>query len=237
MKSKPAISTDRDLWRKAFPVNEAQRATKFLYDTWESLVASKPKAFCPTLRENQHTERLYKFLAGLSEGKGRLTGFWHYEVPEHDFENEESDDLKIINRTRKDITYTSNEKGKRLELIFEFKKLSDTALSRSQYRGKNGMRRFVDGHYARGLPLALMVGMIIGDDDACVDGLKLSMQSKASLGDLRMVLRDKTYLFEPSTIFPGVATFDTEHNRPTDMAPSHGTMLLSHMFVSMPKEE
>lgn len=236
MKNNPSFASDRDHWRDAFPVDEAQRAAKFLYETWEQLVASKAKGFRPTLRENQLTEKLYPFLARLSQGKGRLTGFWHNEARHSDIDDDESDDPKVVNRIRKDITYTSNADGKRLELIFEFKKLSASSSSWRQYRGVDGMRRFVDGHYAQGLPLALMVGMLMDTPDECVKGLKRSLLSKASREDLRMVprARDK-YIFEPSTAFPEVACFDTEHNRPAHMAPSHGTMLLSHMFISMPK--
>ena len=237
MKNKTSFTSGRDQWHEAFPINEAQRAAKFLYDTWEDLVANKPKGFRPTLRENQLTEKFYPFLVRLSQGKGRLTGFWHNEARHSDIDEDEPEDPKVINRIRKDITYTSNADGGRLELIFEFKKLSANNSSWKNYRGIEGMRRFVDGHYAHGLPIALMVGMLMGEADECVKGLKRSLLSKASREDLRMVSRagDK-YIFEPSIVFHGIALFDTEHNRPVHMAPSHGIMLLSHIFVTMPKE-
>ncbi len=46
----------RDAWQAAFPVDEAQRAARFLVETWDKVVAKKPIAFRPTLRENQITE-------------------------------------------------------------------------------------------------------------------------------------------------------------------------------------
>lgn len=84
------------------------------------------------------------------------------------------------------------------------------------------------------LPLALMVGMVIGDQDACVQGLRRTLLSTASKSDLRMVGdASGALLRDPSRVFPGIAYFDTEHNRPSASAPSHGTLLLSHMFVPL----
>lgn len=237
MSAKAVSPSSRDQWRTVFPLNEAQRAAKFLRDTWEELVTTKPQGFRATLRENKLTEKLYIYLARTSTGKGRLTGFWINEKPDGELDDPHSTDPQIVKRIRKDITYASNLDNQRLELIFEFKKLSSKN-SWVQYKGQDGMRRFVDGTYAKGLPLALMVGLVIGDYDSCLKGLKLSLQSKGSRDDLRMVDRDTgKYIFEPSTAFPSVAHFDTEHNRPADRAPRHGTMLLSHIFVTLPSDK
>lgn len=237
MKSTNAPVSNRDVWRKAFPADEARRAAQFLRDTWETLIRTNPNDFRPADRENKHTEKLYGFLASQSLGKARLTGFWNTEVHHHKTIVGPSGELKAAGRIRKDITYQSNANNNRLDLIFEFKKLSEKPRSWRNYREEDGMRRFVDGNYAHGLPVAMMVGMVIGSTDTCVDGLKRSLLARGSLDDLRMVSRgDKKFITEPSTMFPGIALFDTEHNRPAEMAPSHGTMLLSHMFVSMPNE-
>lgn len=218
-------------------MEEAQRAAKFLHDTWETLVATRPKGFHRKLRENKLTEKLHFYVNSLSQNEGRLTGFWVNENTDLDLDNPESEDPQVVNRIRKDITYKSNANKVRLDLIFEFKKLSSKGDSWKEYRGVNGMRRFVDGTYARGEPLAMMVGMLMDNRDICLEGLKRSLLTKGHLADLCMVpFADSKYLCEPSTAFPGVAQFDTEHNRPLKEAPSHGTMLLSHMFVSMPPD-
>lgn len=229
--SRPA---SRDRWLDAFPVDEAQRAAKFVYDTWSELAAKAPKTFNSRQRENHITERLGTHLPTVSISKAKLLGWWSYEEPAGESEIVD-EELKVRHRIRKDIVYKSNAGRVRVELIFEFKKLEAKTTSCKIYQGEKGMRRFVDGNYAKGLPLALMVGMLIGDGDACVQTLRRSLLSSAAKADLRMVSNGGGALLrEPSVVFPGVAHFDTEHNRPAAIAPPHGTMLLSHMFVRLP---
>ncbi|WP_194965957.1 hypothetical protein [Polaromonas sp. Pch-P] len=215
-------------------MDEARRAAKFVYDTWNDLSVRAPKTFHSGRRENHITERFGMYMPKVSLSKARLLGWWSYEEPagESVIIDEE---LTAHSRIRKDLVYKSNEKAVRVELIFEFKKLEATNGSCKIYLGQNGMRRFVDGEYAKGLPLALMVGMLIGDESACVQTLRRSLLSTAETADLRMVGdASGALLREPSGMFPGVAQFDTEHNRPAASAPSHGTMLLSHIFVRLP---
>jgi len=230
--------TSRDKWLEVFPVNEAQRAAEFVFKTWGELSIKAPKTFNSSQRENHITEHLGRYLRNGSLTKARLLGWWTYEEPDGDSVIVDGE-LKAQGRIRKDIVYksnsTSNKRSARIELIFEFKKLENTPNSCKIYRGKDGMRRFVDGNYAKGLPLALMVGMVIGDQNACLQGLRRSLLSTASKSDLRMVGdASGALLRDPSKVFPGVAYFDTEHNRPAGNAPTHGTMLLSHMFVPLP---
>lgn len=226
--------TSRDQWLEAFPVDEARRAARFVQDTWDELSTRAPKTFNSGQRENYITERFGMYLPKVSLSKARLLGWWSYEEPsgESMIIDEE---LTTRGRIRKDLVYKSNKEVVPVELIFEFKKLEATPGSCKIYRGKHGMRRFVDGEYAKGLPLALMVGMLIGEQSVCVQNLRRSLLSVAAKSDLRMV-GDATgsLLRDPSTMFPEVAKFDTEHNRPASSAPSHGTMLLSHMFVRLP---
>lgn len=227
--------TSRDKWLEAFPLGEAQRAATFVFKTWSELSVKAPKTFNSSQRENHITEHLGRYLRNRSLGKARLLGWWTYEEPDGDSVIIDGE-LQAQGRIRKDIVYKSNlTSSTRIELIFEFKKLENTPNSCKIYRGKEGMRRFVDGHYAKGLPLALMVGMVIGDQNACVQGLRRSLLSTASKSDLRMLVdASGSLLRDPSKVFPGVAHFDTKHNRPAGSAPTHGTMLLSHMFVPLP---
>lgn len=226
--------TSRDQWLEAFPVDEARRAARFVLDTWNELSTKAPKTFNSGQRENHITERFGMYMPKVSLSKARLLGWWSYEEPagESVIIDEE---LTARGRIRKDLVYKSNKAAVRVELIFEFKKIEATPGSYKIYRGKDGMRRFVDGEYAKGLPLALMVGMLIGDQNACMQGLYRSLLSAAAKSDLRMVNdASGALLRDPSAMFPGLAQFDTEHNRPAGSAPSHGTLLLSHMFVRLP---
>lgn len=227
--------TDRDAWSVAFPMNETKRAVKFLVKTWQDVVPAKSEFFNATQRENIHTERFWFYLQKLSLGKGRLTGQWSYEHPEVFMNDDDTISPTLSKRIRKDITYFSNRDDDQLLLIFEFKKLRPTKDSWKTYHGTEGMRRFVDGHYAIGRPLAFMVGMIIGDRLECIAGLRRSILSPGTLSDLRMVSRGAgEYIFDPSLHFPSTAIFDTEHNRPASKAAKHGTILLSHLFVDLP---
>lgn len=229
--SRPA---SRDQWLDAFPIDEAQRAAKFVHDTWSELAAKAPKTFNARQRENHITERFGMHLPKVSLSRARLLGWWSYEEPAGESEIIE-EELRARGRIRKDLVYKTNIGVVRVELIFEFKKLEAKPTSCKVYRGRDGMRRFVDGEYAKGLPLALMVGMVIGDEVACVQTLRRSLLSPAAKADLRMVSNGSGALLrEPSVVFPEVAHFDTEHNRPAAIAPPHGTMLLSHMFVRLP---
>lgn len=240
MSSKIDLLNQPDTWRNAFPMNEAERAVRFLFETWQDIIVPTKRAyFKPTKRENQHTEQFWIYLDKLSTSHGRLTGQWSYEVPKAIIEDDEADEPAIEKRIRKDITYFSNANPIRLFIIFEFKKLRATDnRSLSDYKGTDGMRRFVDGYYAIGLPMALMVGMVIGDKAACVDKLQRSILSPKDLSDLCMI-DDKTgnYIIAPSFLFPGVATFDTEHKRPASKNRVHNTIILSHLFVELPSED
>lgn len=242
MNAKPqatAISSARNAWRQAFPktMDEATRAVSFLAKTWQDVVLAKPKRFHPSERENKHTELFAKYLQINSTANARLTGFWVPEQPDVILQNADSDEPQVVARIRKDISYLSNQHEPRLMLIFEFKKLKNSKSSWNTYCGPEGMGRFVYGNYAAGLPNAVMVGMVIGEAESCVHGLKLSLQSRARREDLRMLTQgDERVILEPSIIFPNIVSFDTEHQRPPDKAPPHGSIMLSHLFLQMPPE-
>lgn len=235
MSRKPAaLIAPRDAWQAAFPADEAQRAARFLAATWNEVSTRKPKAFRMTLRENQITETFGLYLKKLSLAQARLTGWWSHEDRHAELDESDEGDVKTVRRIRKDITYQSNA-TERLELVFEFKKLTATNSSCKTYRGVDGMRRFVDGNYAKDLPLAFMVGMVIGDMKDCRDTLHRSLVSPAGRSDLRMIPDAHGQLIvTPSKLFPSIAAFDTEHTRPAGWALPYGTMLLSHLFLSMP---
>ncbi|WIH05133.1 hypothetical protein KHF85_00900 [Xanthomonas translucens pv. graminis] len=238
MPPKPAItkstriSTPHDPWTALFPAEEPQRATRFLVETWVALTARAPRQFASNLSEPKLTEQFWIYLNNLSSPEGRLTGFWNYETHKLAFDLERGE---MIKRIRTDIDYLSNAGGARIELTFEFKKLKATSNSWRAYQGVSGMRRFVDGYYARHAPVALMVAMTVDDTKACVDGLRRSLQNSGKRTDLCM-LPDAAgrYIRDPSEIFAGSATFDTEHKRPEDQAPPQGATTLAHIFLPLP---
>lgn len=227
------VSAPRDPWTDLFPANEAQRATRFLVETWHSMTANAPLQFASTRKEPELTEQFWVYLESLSVSKGRLTGSWSYERPKLEFDQATG---KKIKRIRPDIDYFSNANGARFMLTYEFKKLKAASDSWNAYQGKNGMRRFVDGYYAKFAPVALMVAMTVDDQKSCMDGLRRSLLSAGRRDQLKM-LPDSSgrYIRDPSNVFAGFASFDTEHKRPADQAPPQGATTLAHIFLPLPR--
>ncbi len=229
------VSARRDAWIQLFPMDEAQRATAFLVQAWQTATTGgAAQDFAYRLNEAKITEKFWWFLDQLSVGAGRLTGQWNYEKPRIEFDPATG---KKIKRIRQDIEYFSNAGSYRLSLTYEFKKVRASGDSWRTYQGISGMRRFVDGYYAKQQPVAVMVAMTMEETARCIDSLRRSLSVAGVRSELQM-LPDPAgrYLREPS-FFPGRAAFDTEHKRPADQAPPHGTTLLAHVFLSLPEDK
>ena len=217
----------RDVWREVLPLDEATLAAEQLVKVWNMIAQSQPQHVKYSVSEPKLTERLHSYLCRL-RGESGLLGFWSNEIQEAFYDEQGN----LLDRTRKDITYLSNVSGKRLSLIFEFKKL--TRASVRTYQGLKGMRRFVDGNYGNNEPLAAMVGMLKPSDTTAVQSLHLSLSNPRVRGQLCMVHDSKTrYIRQPSDVFPSLkeAEFDTEHRRPPGYAVPGGTTTLVHIFI------
>lgn len=208
-------------------MEETRAATAFMVEVWNQAASAYPADFKYSAREPDLTAMLTYYLQ-QREGESRLLGFWNTEA-----QMPKRRGAGRLSRTRKDLSYQANCAGDRLDLTFEFKKL--TASNLAAYRGDDGMKRFVDGEYAIGKPLAFMVGITKPDDTAPISKLRRSLMNKATQRVLRMV-HDASghYLVEPSESVPMYCLFDTEHNRPREKAPEHGTITLGHIFLPCP---
>lgn len=217
------MSRTRYSWDELIPVEEAQVAAKFLIDTWDQCCQGRPQEFKFTRTEPRLTESLFAEVHRLKANSG-LTGFWTNESQYPRVQN------GIITRTKTDIQYQSNI-GMPIELVFEFKKLKKRGMS--YYRNKQGMRRFVDGHYAMNQPLAAMVAILEpGSESELPAKLIRSLLNIGARDDLRMVQSPTgKYIRIPSETLDAVAKFDTEHSRPEDQAPRNGTTTLAHIFI------
>lgn len=226
------VSAPRDAWEKLFPAEEAQSAVSFLVKTWHSVTATDTQQFARSRNEAKLTEKFWWYLERLSLPEGKLTGRWSYEVPRLEFDPVLGKDIK---RIRQDIEYFSNTGPERLSLTFEFKKVKANGDCWRKYQGESGMRRFVDGFYAKQQPVAAMVAMTLEDDKRCIDSLRRSLSIPGVRDSLQMLPDEKgSYLRDPS-FFPHIAVFDTEHKRPPEQAPPHGTTLLAHIFLPLPR--
>jgi len=161
----------------------------------------------------------------------KLQGYWGTEGVENEVDFESG---RIEKEGRTDISYTWNNEHLSLELIFEFKKLSWRASSRKSYIDQ-GLQKFVSGIYSVRQPVALMVGILLGTRDEAVGGLRKALAHRPTAAKLRLCKDgDERFVLDPSTLFPARADFDTEHLRPADKAPAHGTIRVAHMFVEFP---
>ncbi|MDV6316251.1 hypothetical protein [Idiomarina sp. HP20-50] len=220
-----------DAWRLAFPSESRTEVVQEILSTWALGCDKQPQKYSPRLREEILTEELWILLEKFKAASG-LNGKWTYE----------DRDARVIkngqvNRIRKDITYFSN----RLEdanpgplyLIFEFKKIAQRNLS--PYKNEHGIRRFVDGYYATNLPVAFMVGMVLDDKQETVTSLIKSLDKPTTRKRLCMVPDEKSNYIRQSPDMDEVVEFETEHNRPIDLAPAGGTIVLGHCFINFPK--
>ena len=139
--------------------------------------------------------------------------------------------LKVVKRRRTDIQYFSDRQQPALRLVFEFKKIDHTKARRDAYAGAEGMERFVTGDYSVGQPVALMAGMLLKPTPDCVPALRTYLSSAAGQAALGMVANPAGQLVRSPPSFRE-AEFDTEHKRPAGKAPAHGSIVISHLFLS-----
>lgn len=66
---------------------------------------------------------------------------------------------KLTQERRTDIVYGWNDNTRRIELVFEFKKLGRQKSHRRHYLRENGLGRFVTGIYSRRQAVAAIVGI------------------------------------------------------------------------------
>lgn len=217
----------RYTWDDLLPLDETRLATEYLIATWEKLSATSGRKFCYSMYEPKLTEKLHRGLADFLAGPSQLSGFWVSESQDVYF----NDAYEAVGRNKKDLIYLSNQGKHRLILVFEFKKLG----SRATYRGRGGMARFVDGNYALGQPLAVMVGILCDNSmaDGIIESLRRSLLQKATQSGLSMVADvDGRRVRMPSVVLAGSANFDTEHRRPQGKGhPLTNTTTLAHAFL------
>jgi hypothetical protein len=222
---------DRTGWQAAFLAGHAPSAVEALQRGWQDLLA-RGTSLSPTMKEPALTELLCLYLQSQSE-RDKLTGLWGYENLQGDVTFGPKGEAKVTKRKRTDIRYFSNLESPALNLIFEFKKLSHGKSTRDKYAGEEGMLRFVTGEYSKRQPLALMVGILTMHPDDCIPPLTRFLNSADAKSLLLMETVAGKQTRAPSSFFAH-AHFDTEHVRPADRAPAHGTIVISHLFVDFP---
>lgn len=223
---------DGSSWLAAFPHEDAKIAVEALCIVWAELTQVSPQTFNASRKEPELTELLCVHLSAVFKQRTRLTGQWSYERRMAKTQILRNGGMKVVQRKRTDIEYFSDRSQNTLQLVFEFKKLDHTATKRKIYVGEDGMRRFVTGDYSAGQSSALMVGILSCAEAACVVGLVKLLEGKSTRTSLRMKDQPEPAVRQPSAVFPKLARFDTEHERDISLAPAHGIITISHLFLA-----
>lgn len=139
---------------------------------------------------------------------------------------------ELIQERRTDIVYGWNNDAQGIRLVFEFKRLGRQKKHRDHYLREQGLGRFVTGIYSRRQAVAAMVGVLLDPVDDVVPTIRKAF-SDPSLNSFLRLRPDATGLpiARPSTLF-SLADFDTEHDRDSALAPTHGAIRVSHFFLA-----
>lgn len=210
---------------------EAAKAVEAIKRSWAHWSGHRREHFHPGVPEPKLTRVIRKHASTVTGRELGLLGYWGAEPVENEIDQESG---QITEETRSDILYAWNDDERSMHLVFEFKKINHTDSSRKYYLGNNGVLRFVTGRYSRQQAVAVMVGILNSPGDAIESGLRRSLQTPGQIAALKMLRGADGVLHSPSLLFPDFASFDTEHQRTPDLAPSHGTIRISHAFVGFP---
>lgn len=224
--------TDRSAWRKAFLEGQATHTVATLHAAWEFLAEASAVTFGTHVAEPNLTKLLGQYLESTKQ-QARLTGQWSYEVPQSKLEAGPDGGLRRVKCKRTDIKYFSDRSLPALHLVFEFKYLDHRSTPRKKYMGEDGMLRFITGEYSIGDPMAVMVGILKFHKEDCVPPLLRFLNSADAKSSLYMETTNSSQVRAPSEFF-SQADFDTEHLRPMEKGPEHGTIVISHLFLGFP---
>ena len=226
MSRSPLTTTD---WFEAFPVEPVRQAVGALHDSWTQLARMPKGAFHSRRREPELTRMLKAHVERVTAREHGVVGMW---AAENVMNRIHPDTGEILEERRADIVYGWNDEHGGIQVVFEFKKLDRSAKTRSRYLGRDGLQRFVSGIYGIGEPVAVMVGILKAPSCCVVPALRDALSDLAYIADLRLRRTWSGDLYyRPSELFPDVADFDTEHDRPTASAGVDGGVRIAHMFL------
>jgi len=215
-------------WFTAFPIQPATEAVEALRQGWAELSAVERPDFNPRTKEDALTKRLKIYVENYSARERGLFGMWAAEdiIGEIDPTTGE-----LIEERRTDIVYGWNDDVQGMKLVFEFKRLGRQKKHRDHYLKDQGLGRFVTGIYSRQQAVAAMVGVLLDPEAEVVPPIRKALGDSALATALRLRLFGGQPFAMPSTLFPA-ADFDTEHDRDPALAPTHGTIRVSHFFLA-----
>lgn len=216
-------------WLAAFPIQPATEAVEALRQGWMELAQRPRSEFNPKTKEDALTKRLKVYVENHVARQRGLLGMWAAEDIIGEVDPVTG---AMIEERRTDIVYGWNDAARSMKLVFEFKRLGHQKKHRDHYLKDQGLGRFVTGIYSRRQAVAAMVGVLLDPELEVVPPI-ISALEQATLATalrLRKTAAGLAYA-RPSELFAH-ADFDTEHERDAALAPSHGTIRVSHFFFS-----
>lgn len=216
-------------WLAAFPIQPATEAVEALRQGWMEL-AQRPRAeFNPKTKEDALTKRLKVYVENHVARQHGLLGMWAAEDIIGEVDPVTG---AMIEERRTDIVYGWNDAARSMKLVFEFKRLGRQKKHRDHYLLNQGLGRFVTGIYSRRQAVAAMVGVLLDPELEVVPPIRTALEQATLATALRLRKTAAGFAYaRPSALFAH-ADFDTEHERDAALAPSHGTIRVSHFFFS-----
>lgn len=216
-------------WLAAFPIQPATEAVEALRQGWTELAQRPRPDFNPKTKEDALTKRLKVYVENHVARQRGLLGMWAAEDIIGEVDPATG---AMIEERRTDIVYGWNNAVQGMKLVFEFKRLGRQKKHRDHYLQDQGLGRFVTGIYSRRQAVAAMVGILLDPETEVVPPIRAALEQASLVTALRLRKTKAGLAFaRPSTLFVH-ADFDTEHERDAALAPTHGTIRVSHFFFS-----
>jgi len=216
-------------WLAAFPIKPAIEAVEALLQGWSELAARPLPDFNEKTREGALTKRLKIHVENHVAREMGLLGIWATEDIIGEIDPTTG---ALVEERRTDIVYGWNDYVQGIKLVFEFKRLGRQKKHRDHYLRDQGLGRFVTGIYSRKQAVAAMVGVLLDPESEVVPPIRDALSDTVLATTLR--LRPTAAgdpITRPSVLF-SAADFDTEHERDPALAPTHGTIRVSHFFLA-----
>jgi hypothetical protein len=179
------------------------------------------------MKEPALTKALKAYVEMLARERG-IFGLWAAESVHQEILD--VDTMRLSREKRTDILYGWNDASRKLELVFEFKKLGRQKRHRDHYLRDKGLGRFVSGAYSANQSVAAMVGILIDPEDEVVPAMRQAFKDPGLARELRLRQTASGDPVELPSLLFGRAHFDTEHDR--DSTHCNGAIRIAHFFLA-----
>jgi hypothetical protein len=212
-------------WQEFVPIEQVPRVLAYISTLWKELVNQFPATHHFRIREEKLTLSLNDYLDDFQRKKTNgITGRFVPEI----WNLQRLPTGEISRKSRSDILYFFSAAGVP-ELVIEFKKLDCNSAKRKLYCTE-GMRRFVDGTYAKNQTIGVMCGLVQGGCSIAVPRLIKHLLKPEVAQRLSMVADTSgSYITSPSRTAVGSFDFDTLHDRQIETQVSR--IAVVHFFV------